>query len=140
MTRIPKMDRVLQARKAIEGISRRFTGRRTYAVAGTNYTPAKLVAVLQAQIDAAEKVDAARAAFRAAVRTEHAAAEQAKALIKVLKARLYAEAGLDARAWADFGWEPPKKRGPKTARGKAEGAKKGAATRARRAEARLRRS
>ncbi|HLK41476.1 MAG TPA: hypothetical protein VKU41_32225 [Polyangiaceae bacterium] len=129
MPRVSKVSKAVGAMRALAGVVKHFEQGQRYPLGGETYTRDEIVAVFQAQLDAIKQVDATRAAATAAVANERAAAARAHELTHYLKMAVEGRFGPSANAWADFGWEAPKKRGPKTLQGKVEGAHKARATR-----------
>jgi hypothetical protein len=121
--------RVARARSVIRGVEKRFSPRTTYNVNGTPFTGAEIAAVFRRYMDAVEALSAARAAYGAAVAAERFAARNAAELTAGLKVAVRSVLGLTPETFADFGWEIPKTTGPKTLRGKVEGAMKARGTR-----------
>jgi hypothetical protein len=121
--------RVTRAVHIIRGVEKRFSPRGTYQVSGKPYTGAQIAAVFQRYLDAVDAVTAARAAFGAAVRAEKLAARSAEELSAALKSTVKSAWGGTRETFADFGWELPRRTGPKSVEAKAEGAKKARATR-----------
>jgi hypothetical protein len=130
MPKIGKVTKVAQATYAVRGLSKHFAKEGTHLVAGVRTTQPQLIALFESHLAAIRKSDAARAALGAAVREEARIARAASAMIQRLKLSVYSMFGPDPGVFGDFGWRVPRKRGPKTARGKAEGVRKRAARRA----------
>jgi len=125
--------RTTRAMSIVAGLQKRFHPSEPVRVDGKAHSRKAIVALFQAQIDAIEQVRVARAAFRAAVTREHAIARRTTALTLALRNTIVHQFGRTRTAFADFGWELPKKRGPKTLAGKVTGAEKARATRLARA-------
>jgi hypothetical protein len=87
------------------------------------------VDVFQRQIDALQALNAAHAKLIVAVRAENAAYQRARSVATLLRRALGVKYGKDVGAFADFGWRPFRKTGPKTTAGKLAGARKRAARR-----------
>jgi hypothetical protein len=124
MSKTSKVVKRAQAARVIAGISKHFAGKTGIDVGGKRYTPKQLVGLFQSHIDAIEEVDAAHAAGAVAVAKERKAALRVRDATRYLKMVVEVEFGPDAVAWDDFGWELPKKPGPKTVEAKLEGARK----------------
>jgi hypothetical protein len=135
MPRIAKVTKLANARNLIAGVSRHFTKRGSYRVAGESHSTKELVALLRSHVAAIGEVDAARIRLSVAVRAERTLAKRVARINKLLKLRVENEFGFRADVWADFGWRLPKPPGPKTVAGKLAGARKRQAAR----EARKRR-
>jgi hypothetical protein len=101
-------------------------------IAEKAFTPRQLVAAFQSHVDAIDEVDATRAALAAAVARERELARRMTELTRYVKMAVEARFGLSHKIYADFGWEVPKRPGPKTVEAKLEGRRK-RATRERRA-------
>jgi hypothetical protein len=129
MPRISKVVKSVRATRIIGGLTKHFAKRGTFAVGGNTYTLEELVGIFQSQIDAIDEVDASHAAMVAAVARERAVTLRVRELTRQLKHAVTAELGFTADGWDDFGWEVPKKPGPKTVEAKLEGARKAQATR-----------
>jgi hypothetical protein len=129
MPRVSKVTQQARAMKVLAGIAKRFPAKGRCRVAGTSYTRAELAALFREQLDAMAAANAAHAALTAAVMRERAATKRAHAVAKDL--RLWAEGHYGSRSVAitDFGWDIPKKTGPKTVASKLALVRKGAATR-----------
>jgi len=109
--------------------SKRLPRGRVHRVSGKDYSHEELVAIFQRQVDALEAIRSARAVLAVTVAKERAVARQVRPMTRKLQAHVQNEFGADAAAFGDFGWELPKKPGPKTVTAKAEGARKAKATR-----------
>jgi hypothetical protein len=130
MPRLAKVTKRSRAFRIMAGLAKHFpVGAGPHRLGGVPYDPEQLAAVFQAQIDAVAAVDAARAALTDAVARERAAARRATELTRDLKMVVRSRFGFSAARWAEFGWELPKKPGPKTVKAKLQGADKARATR-----------
>jgi hypothetical protein len=115
--------------KAIEGISTYFAHVKTLTLAGTNYAPKDLQAVLQAEIDANKAVDTAQAQYTQQVVAAKLARSKGRAARKALKAYVLGTSGAaSVQMLKDLGIPVPKPLGPKTAESKAQAAGKATAT------------
>jgi hypothetical protein len=118
------------SQKAIEGVDKHFAKGKTMTIAGTDYTPATLKAVLQADIDATKVVEASQAQLKEQQATAAAAQAKASTMRKELKAHVLSTYGAQAVAMlGDFGMQAPKAPGPKTTAAKAKAAAQAVATR-----------
>jgi hypothetical protein len=129
---MPKQSKGTKAMRAfhvIAGVKKHFPRQGALMVGGTPYTPEQLVRFFQAHIDAIDAVDAAHADVLAAITRERDVARQVRKLTHLLKYVVAVMLGEDPSTWADFGWEPPKKPGPKTLEAKVRGAERARATR-----------
>jgi hypothetical protein len=129
MPRISQTNKGFRAGQVIAGIRKRLARGRVHRVGGKDYSHEELVAIFQRQVDALDAIRSARVALAVAVSKERAVARQVRPMTRNLQAHVQNQFGSDATAFADFGWELPKKRGPKTVAAKAEGARKAKATR-----------
>jgi hypothetical protein len=130
MPRISKIDKLAQARNIIRGVSSRFTKGTGYQLAGKKYSPRELIALFQAHVDAIHEVEAARARFTVAVLNEKEAARRTAGMAQALRLFIAGNFGEAPEVWGAFGWDPPKKPGPKTVRAKVAGVQKRATGRA----------
>ncbi|HEV3189179.1 MAG TPA: hypothetical protein VGY54_01710 [Polyangiaceae bacterium] len=130
MPRLSKTAKQARAASILQGLAKHFALRSSYELGGKVYTREALAGVFQAHADAVRAVDAAHAAVAVAVAKERALAKKVVHLTRMLKLAVDAEFGPAPRVWAEFGWEVPKKPGPKTVKAKLEGAEKVRATRA----------
>jgi hypothetical protein len=129
MPRVPKLKKRAGAAAVIAGLKKHFAKDKIHLIGSKQYTTEQLVAVFQSQIDATAAVAAANAEMQAAIGRERAIDLHLRDLTRLLKHSMTAAFGLSAKAFADFGWDLPKKPGPKTVKAKVEGAKKALATR-----------
>jgi hypothetical protein len=127
MPKISQLIKRTSAREVIAGITKHFTGRKTFMLAGDKTSAKQLIALFQAHLDALDKIAAAHVALAVAVSEERAIAARVNRTEIHLKHLMSNEAPATYR---DFGWLVPKKTGPKTVAGKAAGAEKARATRA----------
>jgi hypothetical protein len=115
--------------KAMLGIDKHLAGVASVTLNGTAHTPAELKSILKRDIDSANAVDTARAAWQKTVKDERGTRNQASALLRALRGYLVATHGEGAvDLLADFGFSPPKPR-KVTVRVKAAAADKTVATR-----------
>jgi hypothetical protein len=116
--------------KISAGIDEYFTKKQSVVVNGKSYTPAALKAVLQAEDDATKAVDSTRAQLKEQVATHRAAKASAQALRLGLRDCISMNYGPAAlQMFGDFGMEPKKSSGRKTAETKAKAVEKARATR-----------
>jgi hypothetical protein len=116
--------------KAMLGIDKHLAGAASVTLNGTAYTPAELKSILKKDIDSANIVDAARAAWQKTVKDEREIRSETSVLLHALKGYLVATHGEGAvDLLADFGFTPPKPR-KVTVKVKATAADKTALTRA----------
>jgi hypothetical protein len=129
MPRKSKLTKREGARKVIAGLATHFPAGRAIVLERKRYTRAQLTGLFQAHIDALDEIDAAHATFAAAVRRERAVARATHRLTMILQRFVGAAFGTNAAVLGDFGWEVPKKPGPKTTGAKLAGVTAGRATR-----------
>jgi hypothetical protein len=129
MPRTSQLTRRQRASKVLSGVEKRFPRGETYRFDGKSYSRDELAAVFRAQIDALNEIRAARAALAVAVSKERTAAQRVRALTPRVVAYVGERFGTTADVFADFGWELPKKPGPKTTAAKLAGVVRGKATR-----------
>jgi hypothetical protein len=123
MPRIAKVMKRARAASMIAGLKKRFAPDHVFALRNVKYTRQELIALCQAQIDALDAVAAAAVAAAAARARERAAARRLQDVTQSLKAFIGVTFG-DRASYGDFGWEAPKKPGPKTVAAKARGAER----------------
>jgi hypothetical protein len=129
---MPKTTQVIRENRAanvIAGIRKHLPRNKKINVDGKAYTVNELVAPFQQQLDAIAAVRSARAALAVAVRKERAAAKKVNTLTRGLKPVAFDIFNFPLDVLADFGWQRPKKPGPKTTAAKLTGVLKAAATR-----------
>jgi hypothetical protein len=98
-------------------------------VLGTPYTAASLAALFQAEIDALKAIDAVRNQLHQMVADSLVLRRVMRKIRDALKNLILAKYGSNAaRVLGAFGFPVPKKPGPKTTKAKAEGVRKGLAT------------
>jgi hypothetical protein len=129
MPKRSKLERSVAASRVIAGLGKRLADKDSFTLRGVSWTPAKLAALFEAQLDAIRAVDQARAVLAGAVAKERKVSRQARELEVQLKAFVHALFGDSAAAYGDFGWSLPKTPGPKTPLAKLTGAVKARATR-----------
>jgi hypothetical protein len=116
--------------KAVQGIDKYFAKVTSLTIGGVAYTPDTLKAVLEAEIDASDVVDAARAQLQQQVAAPRVARAKAYAVRGSLRTYILGAYGAAAvQMLGDFGMPVPK-RPIKTVDVKAEAVKKAKATRA----------
>jgi hypothetical protein len=122
--------------KAIEGVDKYLANVKTLTIAGTDYTPAALKAVLQAEIDGDNAADESRAQYRQQVVAAKLTRSKGRVLRKGLKAHVLSTFGADnVQTLEAFGISVPKPLGPQTSQAKAQASAAAAATRKARKEA-----
>lgn len=129
MPRKSKSQDRIAVTRLLQGIAKHFTDGLPVVLGGKSYTPAELAAVFQAHLDAIDAVTTARAQLATAILRRRGAARRAGEATRLLKLRVAGTDGFSATVWADFGWQVPKKPGPKTVMAKVVGAAKARATR-----------
>jgi hypothetical protein len=129
MPRSTKVAKVNEALSVIAGLTEHFPNEGKLSVGGKAISRAALVAIFQGHLDAIHEVEAALAAFQAAVRKERAIAKRTKTTRALLRSTLRSKFGTDVRVWADFGLKLAKKPGPKTVASKLAGVRKREAAR-----------
>jgi hypothetical protein len=128
MGRTMKSISIDRDRKAIAGIQKHYGSAPEIVLHGESFAPADVMKILQDQIDGADAVAAAKAAFHRAVAAQHAADAEANALFLALKTRVMSDFKNRAEVLAEMGMSLPQKRTPDVAT-MAEAAAKRAATR-----------
>jgi hypothetical protein len=97
------------ASTAIFGVDKRLAGIISISLNGVSYTPVQIKSILQADVDATNAIDAAKAAWSKAVTDGRASRAEATAMLRALRAYLIATSGAGAVGLlADFGFLPPK--------------------------------
>jgi hypothetical protein len=127
MPKTSHLTRQTRAANVVAGIRKHVPPGKTVHLDGKAYTAKQLAALFQEQVDAIEAVRLARGALAVAVGKERVVAKKVNAATLSLRSLFFhwfAPAVL-----ADFGWERPKKPGPKTTAAKLAGVLKAAATR-----------
>jgi hypothetical protein len=119
---------VIALKNLIAGLTKNHA-QTTFRLAGVSYTTRELTRSIQAVIDAYDAVGPARGAYLNAARGAKALAASQNDVLRDLRRTLQLQAYDDPEILADYGLLPLKKTGPKTLRGKIEGADKGKATR-----------
>jgi hypothetical protein len=113
---------------AIAGIRKYFPGTAPIVLAGTTYSPAELVSLLQACAGAITAILALHAQLKGNVATLRSQRKQTLKVLHALEGFVDNFFGGDPSKLADFGFKPKKVR-VETAAKRAEGAAKAAATR-----------
>ena len=110
MTFINRSETRTRNTQLIAGINKRFTALSTIPLNGAPFTPVEVVAIFQAEMDTADAVVPARAAWRAKVAAAKAAKEKAEAIRPDLEQFVRMNFGADPAALGDFGLEakPPR--------------------------------
>jgi hypothetical protein len=129
MPRISQVTKRTRAASIVSGIRKRLPSAETYKMSGKAYTHEELAAFFQAQVDALDAVHAARAALAAAIAKERAVARSVAARLPLFQNSIGNRLGFTPEVFADFGWQLPKKPGPKTTASKLAGVERARATR-----------
>jgi hypothetical protein len=129
---VPNKTTALARNKKIsEGVNKHFAKVKSLTVAGDEYTPKSLLAVLAAEDDASLAVDSTRAQLKAQVATHRSAKVTAGELRSALKVYILGTYGKKAvQMLGDFGMSVPKGPGERTVDEKATTVAKNLATRA----------
>ncbi len=123
MPRQTKNEKLAQARSIAGAVAKHFDSE-SVPVAGMRYGVTEMKSLFESHIDAMRKVDATHAAYAQAVREEAALAKKAKLVAAQLKLLVLLKYGPNLAILGDFDWSPPRKTGPKTAKGKLAGVEK----------------
>ncbi len=116
--------------KISEGVDKYFSKVKSLTVGGDTYTAKSLMAVLNAENDAASAVDSTRAQLENEVATHRTAKAQAAALRSALKVYILGNYGKKAvQMLGDFGMSAPKATGKRTVEAKAKAVAQNLATR-----------
>jgi hypothetical protein len=129
MPRISQVTKRFRAASVISGIKKRLPRTETYMLDGKSFTHEDLVALFQAQLDALDAIRSARAVLAAAVAKERSVARSVATNLPGFQQAMGSRFGFKADVFADFGWQLPKKPGPKTIASKIAGAERVKATR-----------
>ena len=123
-------------RAAIAGVDQYFASVGKLTIAGTDYTPATLKAVLEAEIDAEEALDRSRAAVSQQVAKARTVRKSARTMRSALRKYILGTYGADAvQMLKDFGMKVPAVPGQMPVVTKAEAVVKATATKKAREEA-----
>lgn len=117
-----RLEKLNNAREVIRGVKKRFEPGRTYPFHGVRLTGEEIIARFEAQLVALDAVRAAWAAWQKALGAERKLRKPLIELTTHLKRLVLMQWG--PQAFVDFGWEPPKKPGPKTVKAKLAGVEK----------------
>lgn len=117
-----RIEKLTTAQDVIDGVRKRFTPGKVYVVAGKRYTTEQIVAMYQTQLAALEAVRQAWIAWQEALADERKLRRPMVRFTVDLKRVVHGHWGLGA--FGDFGWQPPKKPGPKTVKAKLAGVEK----------------
>lgn len=110
----PNQSRIIDRnRKAIAGVQQHFAHAKAILLDGVPHKPADVVKILQDQIDAIDKTNAAKLAFHQTVAAQKAASATANAVFLALKARVFSDFKASAETLGEFGLAPPQRRKPK---------------------------
>ena len=113
-----------------EGVDKHFSKVKSLTFGGSEYTPKSLMAVLNAENDAASAVDSTRAQLGGEVATHRTAKAKAAVVRSALKAYILSTYGKAAvQVLGDFGWNVPKSSGKRTPEAKVQAVAQGKATR-----------
>jgi hypothetical protein len=130
MPKTSKTTRRARASRLALGIEKHLVSGKTYLIKGERFTRASLLALLAEYGEAQRRTDAARAALRGAVAAEALLDGRVDRLVQDMRLFILTTYGKKNLAMlGDFGWDPPRKRGPKTVEGKLQGVVKRAAKR-----------
>jgi hypothetical protein len=124
MPRVAKVIKRARASSILAGLKKRYEPDDVLNVGGKKCTRRELVDLYQAHLDALRAVDETAAAASAAVAKERAIARDLGPVTFFLKVWVESTLGRSPVILGDFGWEVPKKPGPKTVAAKARGAEK----------------
>jgi predicted Fe-Mo cluster-binding NifX family protein len=129
---VPNKTTALARNKKIsEGVNKHFAKVKSLTIAGDEYTPKSLLAVLSAEDDASLAVDSTRKQLEAQVVTHRTAKVTAAALRSALKVYILGNYGKKAvQMLGDFGMSVPKGPGARTVDEKSKAVAKNLATRA----------
>jgi hypothetical protein len=129
---VPNKTTALARNKKIsEGVNKHFAKVKSLTIAGDEYTPKSLLAVLSAEDDASLAVDSTRAQLSDQVVTHRTAKVTAAALRSALKVYILGTYGRKAvQMLGDFGMSVPKGPGARTVDEKSKAVAKNLATRA----------
>jgi hypothetical protein len=128
---VPNKTTALARNKKIsEGVDKYFSKVKSLTVAGDEYTPKSLIAVLNAENDASSAVDSTRAQLESELVTHRTAKVKAAAVRSALKAYILGTYGKKAvQMLGDFGMSVPKATGKRTVEAKAKAVAQNLATR-----------
>ena len=125
-----KTTALAQNQKILAGVDKYFAKVKTLTVAGTVFTPKALKAVLEAESEAIQSLDAAKAQLMQQVATADAARLKARGVRQDLRTHILGTFGAKAvQMLQDFGMHVPKPLGRQTAIVRAAAVTKAAATR-----------
>jgi hypothetical protein len=121
MPKISETTKLAQATGILKGLAKRFKPREKVMIAGTVYTLAELTAIVQGHLTVLTELRTLRAALAGKVQEERATAKRVSELRAELLLFVSSTFGRSPVAFADFGFQLPKKPGPKTLAGKVHG-------------------
>ena len=123
---------LVQARvtSAIAGVQKNFSTVAQIMLAGVAYTPAALIAILEAYAPLVSALTAAHSQLHAAVLAERAQRKQVLFILRALAAYVINLYGSDPNKMGDFGFSPSKPLGVESAATRAAAVAKAKATRA----------
>jgi len=116
-------------RGLIRGVRKRWSTSGPRVIASKTYSPAQIVDRLQSMLDSIDQTSSAYAAWRGQVAKQRVLERQLREFVRMLESIIRIENGRSPSALADFGLEPSKKTGPRTAEAKAVMVEKAKATR-----------
>ena len=129
-TKISKTTQLARDQQMLAGIKKHSSTVTSWVIAGTTYSAQQAGNILQARIDAALAVNAARAALRNAVQAASTETATTKQLVAGLRTATYVMFSSQADVLADFGLTPHKARAIPTAVEKVQAVELRKATRA----------
>jgi hypothetical protein len=132
MARQARLQRTTRYVALSRGVKKRWMAGGPVELDGKSYTPQEILDRLKSLVDAVDASAHAYASWRATVATQHQLEEANLVFVQHVGIAVRLLHGKDLKALGDFGMEPVKKTGPKTAEVKAAAADKGRATRAKR--------
>jgi hypothetical protein len=129
MPKISETTKRAQASGILKGLAKRFKPREKLMIAGTVYTIPELTAILRGHLAALTELRTLRAALAGKVQVERGIAKQVSELRAHLLLFIESRFGRNPVTLGDFGFQMPKKPGPKTVEAKVLGAQRLRATR-----------
>jgi hypothetical protein len=125
-----RMQMQIADQKLVGGLTQHASTVSSLLIAGTSYTTADIIGVLQARVATGNAVTSTRATWQAAVQADRDRQAQTQAFVSGLRQVLQVAFAGQIEALTDFGLVPPKPQPHRTPEQKALQAKKAAATRA----------
>ena len=126
---LTKLEKVTTARNIIAGLRKRYPPGAVLMRLGRRYVREDLIALFEEQLAAIGDVETTWAAWQDALMREERLRGPAREAEVAVRDAVYNQHG--AAGSRDFGWEPPKKTGPKTVASKMAGIEKRAKKRGR---------